>query len=57
MISNSDPPLCKLVPGWLLGGHLGFMIEDDELFDIVHGINHGEYAVTSSTSWGGEWPC
>jgi hypothetical protein len=27
------------------------MIEDDKLFDIVHGNNHGEYTVTSSTSW------
>ena len=27
------------------------MIENDKLFDIVLGINHGKYAVTSSTGW------
>ena len=27
------------------------MIENDKLFDIVLGINHCKYAVTSSTGW------
>ena len=35
----------------MLGGHLGCMLENVELFDTVLGINHSEYAVTSSTSW------
>jgi hypothetical protein len=37
------------VTGWLFDGHLGFMTEDDKLFDIVLGINHGKYVMTFST--------